>query len=333
MTKILILHAEIPATAPPDDLDTLAEAQAVEDSLRRSGHETVRMALPGDLTQLDRILEDNRPDLVFNLVESVAGSARLAHAVPALLEEKGVPFTGGNAQAMMLASDKVLAKRILSAMGVPTPAWFSATDPQVVDSHLYPPYIVKHMWTHASYGITEDSVFPTEDALRAFLSRPGKRFQGMFVERFIEGREFNVSILGRNGEPHILPPAEMLFVEYPEGKPKVVDYRAKWQPDSFEYRHTVRRFLFPPQDARLLQTLEDLSRQCWNVFGLSGFVRVDFRVEHDGRPWVLEINVNPCIAPDAGFAAAAAQVGIGYDSLIQAIVNEAASGVKERAAR
>jgi D-alanine-D-alanine ligase len=124
---------------------------------------------------------------------------------------------------------------------------------------------------------------------------------------------------GRGGV-EVLPAAEILFKEYPEGKPRIVGYDAKWEPGSFEYRNTPRTFDFTAGEAVLMEKLRALSMRCWETFDLRGYARVDFRVDRDSNPWVIEINANPCISPDAGFTAAAARAGVGYTSMIARIV-------------
>ena len=116
----------------------------------------------------------------------------------------------------------------------------------------------------------------------------------------------------------------------PVGKPRMVGYRAKWVEGSFEYGNTPRRFEFPPEDAGLLRSLVSLSRECWRVFDLRGYARVDFRVDASGRPWVLEINTNPCISPDAGFMAAAERDGLSIEDVVRRIVADATSGGDRR---
>ena len=138
-----------------------------------------------------------------------------------------------------------------------------------------------------------------------------------FAEQYIDGREFNIAILAGK----VLPMAEIVFENYPEGKPRIVDYASKWLTDSFEYNNTQRRFIFPKKDAALLKKLEKISLQCWDIFNLNGYARIDFRVSKTGKPYVLEANVNPCLDRDAGFAAAAARAGISYEILLQQIVN------------
>ena len=104
--------------------------------------------------------------------------------------------------------------------------------------------------------------------------------------------------------------AEIEFLEFAPGAPRIVDYAAKWDPASHAYHHTPRRYEFPPTDEALLGELRTLALRCWEVFGLAGYARVDFRVDEAGRPWVLEVNTNPCLSADAGFMAAAHQAGL-----------------------
>ncbi len=115
------------------------------------------------------------------------------------------------------------------------------------------------------------------------------------------------------------------FVLIPEDKPRIVGRRAKWDEGSFEYQQTPRRFEFPASDRLLLETLTDLSKACWELFELRGFARVDFRVDGLGQPWILEVNVNPCLSPDAGFAAALHQAGLPFPEAVRIILAEAQS--------
>ena len=144
-----------------------------------------------------------------------------------------------------------------------------------------------------------------------------------FAERYVEGREFNLSLLADAGGPQVLPPAEINFSRFPAGKPRIVGYRAKWKADSPEYHATPRRFDFAPADRPLVDALAELARSSWQCFALRGYARVDFRVDRQGRPWILEINVNPCLSPDAGFAAALDRAGIPFSQAIARILDDA----------
>jgi D-alanine-D-alanine ligase len=143
-----------------------------------------------------------------------------------------------------------------------------------------------------------------------------------FAEQYIEGREFNLSLLADAGGPQVLPAAEIDFSRLPAGKPRIVGYKAKWKADSPEYHATPRRFDFASADGPLVERLAELSRSAWQCFGLRGYARVDFRVDRQGRPWILEINVNPCLSPDAGFAAALDRAGIPFPQAIARILHD-----------
>ncbi len=131
----------------------------------------------------------------------------------------------------------------------------------------------------------------------------------------ISRERIQLSVLAGPRGPEVLPPAEIRFDAYPEGKPRIVDYRAKWEPDSFEYRHTNRSFEFAAGDELRIEGLKEASAACWKLFDLRGYARVDFRMDESGTPWILEINANPCLAPDGGFPAAACRAGISLDRL------------------
>ena len=123
--------------------------------------------------------------------------------------------------------------------------------------------------------------------------------------------------------PQILPIGEMDFSTFPADKPRIIGHRAKWNEGSFEYNNTPRSFSVLEQDRSLVEQLERLALQCWQLFGLRGHVRIDFRVDQEGKPWILEVNTNPCLSPDAGYAAALEEAGVGYDEAVRRIVERA----------
>jgi D-alanine-D-alanine ligase-like ATP-grasp enzyme/ribosomal protein S18 acetylase RimI-like enzyme len=323
--KITIVHQEVAADAPADEHDVLDQAAAIRDALRARGHAVTQLPCTLDLGNVRRKLEVLAPDCVFNLVETLEGSGRLIHLAPAAWEVAGIPFTGSSAEALTLTTQKLLAKERMLAAGLPVPEWvgggtfnvqrstFNVQEPTKGD------WIVKSVWEHASVGLGDDSVLRGVTAAEAAARLP----DGCFAERYIEGREFNIGLLTGAQGLETLPPAEIVFEAYPDGKPRIVGYPAKWDTASFEYAHTVRRFVDPAADGPLLAELTRLSRRCWEAFGLGGYARVDFRVDADGRPWILEVNANPCLAPDSGFAAMLAQAGIDYGAAMERIVSEA----------
>ena len=313
--RILLLHDAHAAEGRIDSSDTLLEAQAIGRTLVGLGYDTTIVPVGLDLGHLERTLTELHPRLVVNLVESLEGRGQLVHVVPALLESLRVPYTGCSSNALGLTSHKLLAKQQLLRAGLPTPAIFSAAIPD--DG----PWIVKSVWEHASLGIDDSSVAHGAAAVTTVLAARRAEFGGdWFAERFVPGRELNVAVLAADNGPRVLPVAEIRFEHFPADKPAIVGYAAKWHPDSFEYRNTVRRFGVEPALSLLA---ERVALACWELFALDGYARVDLRVDAEGLPWVLEVNANPCLSPDAGFAAALEQAGIAYPTAISWLVEAA----------
>lgn len=309
--NVLILHDDVAASDRPDEQDTLTQVALVQDACAALGHETSPLAATLRLDRLDRKLRQQRPDVVFNLVESLDSRGSLIHLAPAIVESLQIPMTGAPAAAMATTSNKVAAKSVLSRAGLPTPAWVTALEEggSIADGR----WIIKSVWEHASIGLSESSIVETDslETMRdAIESRRDSLGGEAFAERFIDGREFNVSVLEIDRNPVVLPVAEIDFSHFAPEAPRIVGYRAKWDDASFEYHHTDRRFDFDSSDTSLLEALRDLCEDSWRLFGLRGYARVDFRVDADNRPTILEINANPCLSPDAGFLAAAERAGL-----------------------
>jgi D-alanine-D-alanine ligase len=244
----------------------------------------------------------------------------------ALLDHLQIPYTGCSTEGLMITGNKVLAKRWLRAHGLATADWWDGVSS--VPPHPGPGrWITKPVSEDASIGMDDSSVVDDFSQVpHAVAARETLRKYRWFAEKFVEGREINVALVDGPGGPQVLPIPEIEFVDYPAGKPRIVGYAAKWQEDSFECRNTVRRFVDPVSEAALCAELGRMSLQCWDIFQLRGYARVDFRVDAAGKPWVLEVNANPCISPDAGFAAALEQAGIRYADGIERIVAAARYG-------
>ncbi len=319
--RIVLLHGAVAANAPADELDVLAEVDAISAALQRNGHHPIALPLTLDFTAVQADLVRLAPDLVFNLVESIAGRGRLAPLAAVLLDDLSIAYTGSSADALYLSSHKLLAKQRMAAAGLATPAWTSPSDKWMDERPMHGRRIVKSVWEHASIGLDAASVL-TEDQDTAVAMAERRRTLGgdWFAETYIEGREFNIALLEQAGGARVLPMAEMCFIDFPPDQPRIVDYRAKWVSASFEYRHTVRSFDLSGVPVALRDQLSALALRCWQLFELSGYARVDMRVDADGSPWILEVNANPGLAPDAGFAAAAEVHGLDFDHTIAAIV-------------
>jgi D-alanine-D-alanine ligase len=333
---VLVLHQEIADGTRLDELDTLVQLEQVSAALKQLGWNVVPLATGLDLAATLGAIRNINPTCVFNLVESLGGEGRLIHFIPALLEAYGIPFTGCSGDAVYLSSHKLLAKAVMSRVGVATPAYFSAASPTpaysssgqaAVDAQGQ--WIVKSVWEHASFGMDDgcvvDSIADAQKRIAECTRRHGGEW---FAEQFVAGREFNISVLQQEGRPRILPMAEMTFVDYPADKPKIVGYAAKWDPDAPEFHATCREF--PVLSRELFNALQQDVLACWEAFGLSGYARVDFRVDGAGKPWVLEVNANPCIAADAGFIAAAQRADIALEQVVEHIMQAALPAARKR---
>ena len=137
-----------------------------------------------------------------------------------------------------------------------------------------------------------------------------------------DGREFNISLLAGKDGPEVLPPAEIVFVNYDENRPRIIDFKAKWEIDSFEYINTVREFPGKKINNHLATNLKEAALSCWHLFSLKGYARVDVRTDNNDNVFVIEINGNPCISPDGGFVAATKEAGYPFTDVLQRIIND-----------
>ena len=329
---IAVVHNAVKDSSLPDEQDVLIQVEVVSTALMALGYKAAPLPCDLDLENLKSRLITLGPIAVFNLVESLDGHGRLINVVPTLLDALGIPYTGCPAEAILATSHKVMAKERMKAVGLPTPDWINPVPQDIPwaggtgfeDPHERV-WIIKSLWEHASIGLEKENLVQgTAKEIHGLLSgcKPGLG-GACFAEAFIEGREFNLSLLDTKNGVRILPPAEILFQGFEADTPKIVGYRAKWMADSAEYNNTPRCFDFLSADKDLLSTLENLALRCWQNFGLKGYARVDFRVDDRGRPFILEINANPCVSPDAGFAAALSRAGISYSFAVEQILKTA----------
>jgi D-alanine-D-alanine ligase len=321
---IVILHDQVSIDAPADQQDTLEQVKVVTQALKQQGYLVRTLALHLDLGSMRQQLCALAPSLVVNLAESLAGDGSLVHLPAQLLEGLELPFTGCPSEALYLTTNKPLCKRLLRCSGLPTPDWLGAGTELTEAAVGSEPWLVKSVHEEASLGMDGGALVTGPEALEARLTASGQHHGGVwFAERYIEGRELNVALLDGAEGPEVLPIAEVCFIDFPPQMPRILDYAAKWNTESFAYRHSQRRFI--ETDTGLYRELSGLARDCWALFGLRGYARVDFRVDVAGRPWIIEINANPCIAPDAGFTAAAARAGLNLSSIVARLLNAASS--------
>jgi D-alanine-D-alanine ligase len=286
-----------------------AVAGLVAEAVRAAGWSEWRLAVGRDLHAVADRLRDHRPDVVFNLVESVGGQPRMEAAMAWVLEWLELPYTGSPPEAMSAGLDKAHAKALLRAAGIPTPgAGF--------------PAIVKPRWQDASHGIGPESVVQDSEAAAARVAYVRSRYlQDAIVEEFIEGREFNLSLLGPPESPTLLPPSEIDFSAFTPGRPRVVGFEAKWTEDSPDYRGTTP--FFPALEPEVLGVLRGAATGAYTAIGLRDYGRVDIRLHPSRGPYVVDVNPNPDLSLDAGVARAAAHAGTSYSRLVCDLVRVA----------
>jgi len=299
----------------PDEIDTILAAEAVAGALDALGYGAEIIRLDASLLDIEA-LPARRPLVVFNLVDAVGGDGRLAPMVPARLEAVGLRYTGAGTSAWLDTLSKIGTKLKLVHAGLPTPGW--SEDGTGLDAHTK--VIVKPVWEHGSLGMDDTSVVRGSAAKQVITVRNARWNTEHFAEELVVGREFNVSLLEVGGGARVLPIAEILFEGFGTSNEKIVGYDAKWTPGSAAFTGTPRRFGVEQSEPALSDALARHARACWSLFGVRGYARVDFRVTPDGRPFILEVNMNPCLTPDAGFAAAASEAGFSYHDLIASIV-------------
>lgn len=316
--KIIILHNQI-QNFTEDELDVLDQRDLVKEACVKLGHKVITMTVGDDIQADLKKVQAHSPDIVFNLVESTWGKGELLYFSPALLNSLKIPYTGVPLDALFVSTNKVLAKKIMRLYNLPTADFFAIDELNKLDASKT--YIVKPIWEEASVGIDIDSVFKPNDAERLKkLSQLSSSHY--FIEEYIDGREFNVSLLADKRSLEVLPPAEMIFSSFFDHKPKVIGYKAKWDENSEEFKQTNRAFGTLENNKPLKNKMIEACSQSWKAFNLHGYARIDFRVDDKDNLYILEINGNPCIAPDSGFIAAINYAGYNNEIIVKRILED-----------
>jgi D-alanine-D-alanine ligase len=302
-----------------DELDVLDQVEFIEKHLDGLGIETYRKGITTSFMYELAELFGDKPDFVFNLVESINNKGELSYFIPALLNMYKIPYSGNPLEAIFTTTSKLLTSRLLRTAGINNPKAYLPSQHLLLTPGNK--YIVKPVWEDGSLGITEESVFTynnngVDDRLKKLDDTH------WFIEDFVDGREFNISVLAGEKGPEVLPPAEIVFKNYSGNKPRIVDFKAKWEMESFEYVNTVREFPGKDLNPVLKEKLMTTALKCWNVFGLKGYARVDMRTDENENPYVIEINANPCISPDGGFVAATKEAGFQFTIVLKRIIND-----------
>jgi len=271
----------------------------------------------GNAANLSEKINNLDVDIVFNISEGLSGRNRESQ-VPILLEMADVPFVGSDGLTLALTLDKVMAKKVFIAENIPTPKFFEikSTDTLINSDHLKFPQIVKPRFEGSSKGLSDDSRVENIDGLKKqadYIITTYK--QPALIEEFISGQEFTVAIIG-NYNPEVMPLVQIKI----DGRLKLNDkfYTfARITSDRLEY-------ICPARISHdLNKKISDIALKVYNAVECRDFGRVDFRVDKDGRPYVLEINPLPSLSTEDVFSVVAKEIGITYDEIIGKILNTA----------
>lgn len=324
---IVLVHESL---IPPDDISNVPDEEVevfktefdVREGLRALGHEVLMVGLTDELAPLRTAIEEFKPHVVFNLLEEFRGEAIFDVHVVGYLELQRTPYTGCNPRGLLLARDKALSKKVLAyhRIRVPNfrvfPRYRRIKRPRSLEF----PLIVKSLIEEGSYGIAQASVVHNDKALEERISFiHDKILTDAVVEQYIVGREIYASVLG-NHRLQVLPIWEIFLDKLPEDAPRIATRKVKWDL-KYQEKHGVRIGRAKGLSEEMERRIGRLSRRICRRLGTDGCVRIDYRLDEEGRLYFLEANPNPDIAEEEEFSSAAKAAGIDYLDLLQKIVN------------
>lgn len=314
--KIAILFDGASALGKSPDLLILETVEAVEHALSEAGNELVRLPVNPDARWIERVRR-GKFDLVFNLCEGIDGVAAAEPAVVGVLELFGVAYTGSSSWTTSICLRKPAVNALLGGLGLPVPRWSVAPRGGSLPAVGFPA-ICKPAAEDASIGVEQRSVVKSARALAGRVEAMHERWDEVLVQRYVEGREINVGIVGDT----VLPVAELDFGQMPAGMWPIVTYTSKWESGSTEdvgAAPVCPATLSP----KLMAEVKRVALAAWRAVGGEGYGRVDMRIDAEGKPWILEVNANPDLAPDAGLSRMAKVAGLDYAALVHAVCSAA----------
>ena len=294
----------------------------VVSTLKKLGHEVYPLGVKSDLDVIRAAIESWNPDIAFNLLEEFDGEAVYDQHVVSYLELLRLPYTGCNPRGLMLARDKALTKKVLSFHHIPFPEFIEVPQGRTVKrpKWLSFPLIVKSVNEEASLGISQASIVEDDDKLSERVTFIHENVgSGALIERYIEGRELYVGIIG-NGHLQVLPVWELIMDKLPDDANRIATERVKWcRKYQQKYGIISREATNLPEGKA--EAIQDVAKQVYRALSLSGYARIDLRMAADGQVYVLEANPNPQIAEDEDFADSAKKAEYHYKELLQELLN------------
>src|SRR5258707_11786106 len=330
MNRLRVLALVHRHLVPPDTIeegtDTTAAPWRTEydviSTLTAMGHEVQALGVHDDLGEIRRLATEWKPHIAFNLLEGFDDITIFDQNVVSHLELLKLSYTGCNPRGLLMARDKSLSKKLLAYHRIPVPEFevFRIGRPTRRPKRLTFPLIVKSLTQEASIGISQASVVDTDEKLKERVTFIHESIgTAAIAERYIEGRELYVGVLG-NQALQAMPVWELFFTNMPEGAKRIATDRVKW---SVKYQKKYGIDSGPAKDLPDAQAegIQHLCKRAFRALELSGYARIDLRLEDDGNVWVLEANPNPQIAKGEDFAASAEKLGLSYQARMQRIIN------------
>jgi D-alanine-D-alanine ligase len=307
---LVLMHEDLVPPEPRTGQDvTSAEWKTEYDvvsTLRTLGHDVTPLGVKSDLGVIRSAIENGKPHIAFNLLEEFDGVAVYDQNVVSYLELLHVPYTGCNPRGLMLARDKVLAKKLFSFHRIPFPDFMVVPQGRTVKRPQWLPFplIVKSVTEEASLGISQASIVQDDDKLKervAFIH--ASVGTGALIEQYIEGREL-----------------ELLMDQLPEDARRIATERVKWS-RTYQAKYGIRSGAARNLPDGKAAEIQHLAKRVYHALGLSGYARIDVRLDAAGHVYVLEANPNPQIAHDEDFADSAEHAGYTYPALLQKLLH------------
>lgn len=323
----VLMHSEL---VPPDSIEGLSEERInkfkvehdVLTTLNGMGHEAVALGLEDDFAPLRSVLKEFRPHVVFNLLANFHGEAIYESAVVSWLELNKQAYTGCNPRGIFVANDKALSKKVLSYHRIRAPRFMAVARGKEIGRlprKLKFPLFVKSASEHASTGISQASLVRDMEHLKERVEFIHRNVgTAAICEEYIEGRELTVGILG-NRRLEVGPVWEMDLDGLPDGAPRIVTSRLKWNL-AYQKKVGLKTGLADLSEEQS-RTIQRLGRRIYRAIGLSGFARIDMRMDAVGRIWILEANPNPDLCYGEDFAESFERLGYRYPGLLQKLLN------------